>query len=105
MPHRAIGGLRYSTTAAREFLVQLQHCAKAGRGLELRFEDAVRQAELSAIRNPNGFARVFDDADLRVIVVRGFPFRLLYAARGDFVLVVALAHTARPLEAFLKRRR
>lgn len=86
-------------SAARDYLAQLKHYAKAGRGLDGRFEDAIRRAESLAIRNPNGFARMFADADLRVIVVRQFPFRLLYAVRGDFILIVALAHTARPIEA------
>ncbi len=57
-----------------------------------------------AIGNPEGFARLVDDSDLRVIVVRDFPFKLLYVVRGNFVVVARLAHTAQWTNVPSKRR-
>ncbi len=104
MPRRPADGLRYSSAAARELRAQLEHYAKTSPGLDLVFVEAVRQAEALAIGNPKGFARVDDDADLRVIVIRRFPFRMFYVVRGNFVVVAALAHTSRSSEALLKRQ-
>ena len=94
MPRRPAGGLRYSSAAVRDFRAQLEHYAATSPGLELDFAQAIRQAETLAVGNPEGFARVFDDADLRVIVIRRFPYRLIYRFRNDVVVIVAIAHTA-----------
>ena len=77
MPRRSADGLRYSSAAVREFRAQLEHYAGISAGLELDFADAIRQAETLAISNPEGFACIFDDASLRVIVIRRFPYRLI----------------------------
>ena len=94
MPRRSIGGLRYSSAAVRELRAQVEHYAATSPGVELAFAEAIRHAEDLAVGNPQGFARVFDDADLRVIVIRRFPYRLIYRLHGDSVVVVAIAHTA-----------
>ena len=104
MPRRPADGLRYSSAAAKELRAQLEHYASTSPGLDLIFVNAIRQAEALAIGNPEGFARVDDDADLRVIVVRRFPFRMFYVLRGNFVVVAALAHTSRSIDALLQRR-
>ena len=104
MPRRSAGGLRYSSAAAREYLTQFKHYATTAPGLELLFVAAIRQAEALAIGNPEGFARAVDDEDLRVIVVRRFPFKLFYVVRGDVVVIAKLAHTSRSLEMQSKRR-
>ena len=46
-------------------------------------------------------AASLDESEL---VVRRFPFRLLYVIRGDFVVVAAVAHTSRSIETLLRRR-
>ena len=94
MPRRSACGLRYSSAAVRDLRAQLEHYAVTSPGLELNFVQAIRHAETLAIGSPEGFARIFDDADLRVIVIRRFPFRLIYRLRDDIVVIVAIAHTA-----------
>ena len=94
MPRRSADGLRYSSAAVRELRSQLSHYAETSPGLALSFADAVHRAEALAVSNPEGFARVFDDADLRVIVIRRFPYRLIYRVIDRDVVVVAIAHTA-----------
>ena len=94
MPRRSAGGLRYSSAAVRDLRTQLEHYAATSPGLELSFVQAIRQAEALAVGNPEGFARVFDDADLRVIVIRRFPYRLIYRFQDDDVVIIAIAHTA-----------
>ena len=94
MPRRSAGGLRYSSAAVRELRAQLEHYAAISPGVKFDFADAIRQAETLAINNPTGFASVLDDADLRVIVIRRFPYRLIYRLQADTVVIVAIAHTA-----------
>lgn len=103
MPRRSADGLRYSSAAVRELRAQLEHYAGISPGLELDFAHAVRQAEALAVGNPEGFARVRDDADLRVIVIRRFPYRMIYTSHGGAVLVVAIAHTAMHPRQFFDR--
>ena len=104
MPRRSTGGLRYSSAAARQYRAQLKHYATTSPGLELLFAAAIQQAEMLAFGNPEGFARVFDDDDLRAIVVRRFPFKLFYVVRGDFVVIVRVTHTARSIGALSRGR-
>jgi len=104
MPRRSVDGLRYSSAAVRALRAQLEHYAKATPGTEFLFVEAVRQAEALALGNPEGFARVRWNTELRSIGVRRFPFRLFYVLRGRFVVVAAIVHTSRSIEALLKHR-
>ncbi len=56
---------------------------------------SLRDAERLAQSNPTGFREVAPSSGIRAIVIRRFPFRLLYALRGDSILIVAVAHAAR----------
>jgi toxin ParE1/3/4 len=64
-------------------------------GLGGSFLAALREAERMAQANPTGFREVAASSEIRAIVIRRFPFRMLYALRGSSILVVAVAHTAR----------
>jgi hypothetical protein len=61
----------------------------------MSFAASLRDAERLAQANPTGFREIATSSGIRAIVIRRFPFRLLYALRGDSILIVALAHTAR----------
>jgi plasmid stabilization system protein ParE len=67
------------------------------------FASAIRRAEQLALGNPHGFSRIAQDPVVRTIVVRGFPYRLLYVVRRDDIVVVAIAHTSRSVERLLRR--
>jgi hypothetical protein len=64
-------------------------------GLGGSFMASLRDAERLAQSTPTGFKEVAASSGIRAIVIRRFPFRLLYALRGDSILVIAEAHTAR----------
>ena len=104
MTRRAAGGVRYLAAAAQDYKAQLRYYAAAMPGLESTFAKAVERTERLAIGNPTGFARIRDTDGARAVVVRRFPFRMIYVIRGDVIVVVALAHTSRSFEALLKRR-
>jgi len=64
-------------------------------GLGQRFMASLRDAERLVQSNPEGFQQIAGPSGIRVVVVRRFPFRLLYALRDNAILIVAVAHTAR----------
>jgi toxin ParE1/3/4 len=94
--------VRYLPLAATDVREQVAYYKAMALGLERRFLACLRDSEQLALSNPRGFP-LLDDSGLRIIVVRRFPFRLLYALRDDCILVVAVAHTAREPGQFLKR--
>ena len=94
--------VRYLQLAAADVREQAAYYKALAPGLERRFLACLQEAEHLAQSNPEGFPLI-DETEIRTVVVRRFPFRLLYALRDDFVLVVAVAHTARDPGHFRKR--
>lgn len=62
-------------------------------GLGLEFARAVDAAINSAVRNPEAFASIAGDC--RRVLLRRFPFSLVYRVRGDEFLVIAVFHHRR----------
>ena len=62
-------------------------------GLGLEFARAMDAAVSAAVRDPEMFAVVADDC--RRVLLRKFPFSLVYRVRGDEFLVVAVFHHRR----------
>ncbi len=62
-------------------------------GLGLEFARAVEAAVASAVRNPEAFGIIASDC--RRILLRRFPYSLIYCVRGDEFLVVAVFHHRR----------
>ncbi len=94
--------LRYLPEADSEYLQQVEHYDEQAPGLGRLFVHAIQDAERLVQSNPTGLPLVHGTEDLRCVVVRKFPFRLIYALRG-FILIVAVAHTARDPRRFLDR--
>ena len=87
--------LRFLPDAELELLREVAYYAKARSGVGMRFQAAVEAAAKLAMAHPLGGAPSF--ADTRSVLVRGFPFSLVYRATPDEVLVVAIApHRKRP---------
>ncbi len=59
-------------------------------GLGLEFARAVDAAVASAVRNPGAFALIA--GSWRRVLLRRFPFSLVYRVRGDEFLVIAVFH-------------
>lgn len=87
--------LRFLPDAELELLREVAYYAKARSGVGMRFQAAVEAAAKLAKAHPLGGAPSF--ADTRSVLVRGFPFSLVYRATPHEVLVVAIApHRKRP---------
>jgi hypothetical protein len=87
--------VRILSSAAEDIRRQSDWYAVQSPELKQRFLASVRAAIALARSNPDGFARIDQDSDIRIVVLRKFPFRLLDASRGEKVVVIAVAHTAR----------
>ena len=62
-------------------------------GLGLEFARALDAAVASAVRNPEMFALV--TGSCRRVLLRRFPFSMVYRVRGDELLVIAVFHHKR----------
>ena len=62
-------------------------------GLGLEFARVVDAALASASRNPTAFAQVAGAC--RRVLLRKFPFSLVFRVRGDELLVIAIFHHRR----------
>ena len=70
-------------------------------GLGLEFARAVDGAMASAIRNPQAFPLVANDC--RQVLLRRFPFSLIYRSRVEEFLVIAVFHHRRDPDKLVKR--
>lgn len=101
--NRPLAGLRYLRPAAEDYRAQLAIYRAISTHLGDSFAECVQAAERLAQGNPGGFAAIDVHKGLRAIVIRRFPYRLIYAALADGVLVVAIAHTAMEPSQFFGR--
>lgn len=70
-------------------------------GLGLEFARAVDAAVAAAVRNPEAFTLIATTC--RRILLRRFPFSLIYRVRGDEFLIVAVLHHRRDPSKLTKR--
>lgn len=81
--------------AETELLREVAYYSKAGRGTGIRFQAAVQAAVLRAASHPLGGAPSY--METRSMLVKGFPFSVVYRVFTDQILVVAIApHRKRP---------
>lgn len=71
------------------------YAREAGENVSARFEDAVTEAVTRAERAPFAYARLPDQDGARRVVVRGFPYSVLFVVRGGRLAVVAVSHASR----------
>ena len=78
-----------------ELLKGVAYYSKARAGTGTRFQAAVQEAVLLAARHPSGGAPSFKET--RSVLVKGFPFSVVYWVSATELLVVAIApHRKRP---------
>lgn len=70
-------------------------------GLGLEFARAVEAAVASAVRYPEAFGVIVGDC--RRVLLRRFPFSLVYRQRGDEFLVLAVFHHSRDTSKLARR--
>lgn len=95
--------LRYLPPADVEYSDQVAYYHAKASGLGAKFTQSIKYAEQLIQSNPAGRPVLEGTADLRAVVVRKFPYRLLYALRDGYILIVAVAPTARDPGRFLGR--
>jgi toxin ParE1/3/4 len=78
-----------------ELLKEVTYYSKGATGAGLRFQAAVEAAVSRVRTHPLGGAPSFKET--RSVLVKGFPFSIVYRAWQDRLLVVAIApHRKRP---------
>ena len=87
--------VRFLPVAEIELLKEVTYYSKARAGTGLRFQTAVQAAVSRAATHPLGGAPSFKET--RSILVKGFPFSVVYRPSQHELLVVAIApHRKRP---------
>jgi toxin ParE1/3/4 len=87
--------LRFLPEAEAELLHEIDYYAAARAGSAIRFQAAVEAAVQRAAHHPLGGAPSAHGT--RSVLVKGFPFSVIYRTSADALLVVAVApHKRRP---------
>ena len=92
---------RFLAAARKELLDEIRYYGAAQEGLGVRFEKAVAAAVRRAVANPeHGAAR---SKRTRRMLVKGFPFGIVYRITDATVLIVAVADSRRRPEYWAER--
>lgn len=87
--------VRFLPAAEIELLKEVAYYSKARTGTGIRFQAAVQAAISRAAAHPLGSAPSFKET--RSVLVKGFPFSVVYRPSKQELLVVAIApHRKRP---------
>ena len=92
---------RFLPQARKELLDEIRYYGSAQDGLGIRFERAVAEVVRRAVADPeHGAPR---SKNTRRLLVKGFPFSLIYRATTEEVLIVAVADSRRRPEYWAAR--
>jgi hypothetical protein len=87
--------LRFLPEAQAELMHEIEYYSIARSGAGVRFQSAVESAPEMSIRHPLGGAP--SPRHTRSVLVKGFPFSVVYRADESELLVVAITpHKRRP---------
>jgi toxin ParE1/3/4 len=90
-----VRALRFLPAAEEELLHEVEYYSSARKGTGVRFQAAVESALDRALRHPLGGAP--SPSSTRSVLVKGFPFSVVYRATDIELLVVAVSpHRRRP---------
>lgn len=79
--------------ALSEFEAAADYYAECQIGLETRFIDAVQRAIGHACDDPHRWRHF--DGEIRRVLVRVFPYAILYAIEDDRISIIAVMHCSR----------
>lgn len=85
--------VEFHPEAAAEFDAALDYYRAARGGLAERFLAAVRASTDVAIASPDAGHAL--PGSVRRLLIRGFPYAVLYAAESERIYILAVAHTRR----------
>lgn len=87
---------RFLPAARKELLDEVSYYGSGQEGLGVRFQRAVAEAVRRAVATPDhGAPR---SRRTRRLLVKGFPFSIIYRATDESVLIVAVADSRRKPE-------
>jgi toxin ParE1/3/4 len=90
-----VTALRFLPAAEAELLKEIAYYSTVRTGAGIRFQAAVEAAVFRATRHPFGGAPSFNET--RSVLVKGFPFSVVYRPVARELLIVAIApHRKRP---------
>jgi hypothetical protein len=84
---------RFLAAARLEYLAEVAYYSEIEAGLGLRFADAAEEATSRALAFP--LAGSPEESDTRRVLLKDFPFSLIYRVEDDDILVIALAPQAK----------
>jgi toxin ParE1/3/4 len=89
--------IRFLPEAELELLREVAYYSEARSGTGIRFKTAVQQTALRAAHHPHGGAP--SHKGTRTMLVKGFPFSLVYRPSDQELLIVAIApHRKQPYD-------
>ena len=83
----------FVAAARAEFLAEVAYYSQAAPGRGARFAAAVEEATARALTFPLSGSPL--EPNLRRVVVKNFPFSVVYGPEADGILVLAIAHHSR----------
>jgi len=86
-------GIDFTRAAAREYEEAVRFYNEASHGLGFEFADTVRGGLATICRNPEAWPLL--SPTTRRLLLRRFPYGIIYTLRNDRVLVIALMHRSR----------
>ncbi len=86
-------GVRFLAAARRELTAEVLYYSESRTGLGAKFVRAVEQALAIAVQFP--FAGSTGSSGTRKVMVKDFPFSVVYLHETEGVVVIAVAHHAR----------
>jgi toxin ParE1/3/4 len=85
--------VRFVAPARAEFLAEVIYHKQVAPGQGARFAVAVEEATVRALSFPLSGSP--SEPNIRRVVVKGFPFSVVYRPEADGIVVFAVAHHAR----------
>jgi len=85
--------VEFIAEAREEFLAEVSFYEAAQKGLGAKFSSAVEKATALAVAFPNVGSPAAEGT--RRVVVKGFPFLIVYKRSATGILVFAVAHQSR----------
>lgn len=86
--------LRYSGESIEDLLAIVKHYVEINASLKAKLEEAVLKTEIDLLRNPFAFSKI-SFKDFRRILLKKFPYKMIYRIDDETIHVFAVFHQAR----------
>jgi len=86
--------IRYSDESIEDLRAISKHYMEINISLGNRFKEAFLGAESNLLRNPYAFSKI-NYKDFRRIIIRKFPYKVIYRIEKEIIQVFCVSHFAR----------